>query len=160
MIFVIFTGTFQFPFLDLTVCEPPWLNFHYFVLYSQAVTTKHNFIAMWSTKSNFVLWWFKSWINYYVINVLVCVKSLFCRSMLPVQPGPAISLELDVDDGEVENYEVCSCHSLAFWFCISWCAGWGRDSNSTVADVFSHRLCWTLLSAWERLNSGDWPRET
>lgn len=30
------------------------------------------------------------------------------RSMLPVQPtGPAISLELDVDDGEVENYEVC-----------------------------------------------------
>lgn len=28
--------------------------------------------------------------------------------MLPVQPtGPAISLELDVDDGEVENYEVC-----------------------------------------------------
>lgn len=29
-------------------------------------------------------------------------------SMLPVQPtvGPAISLELDVDDGEVENYEV------------------------------------------------------
>uniref|UniRef100_I3JC97 E3 ubiquitin-protein ligase RNF38 n=1 Tax=Oreochromis niloticus TaxID=8128 RepID=I3JC97_ORENI len=26
-------------------------------------------------------------------------------SMLPVQPGPAISLELDVDDGEVENYE-------------------------------------------------------
>lgn len=27
--------------------------------------------------------------------------------MLPVQPtGPAISLELDVDDGEVENYEV------------------------------------------------------
>lgn len=31
-----------------------------------------------------------------------------CRSMLPVQPtGPAISLELEVDDGEVENYEVC-----------------------------------------------------
>lgn len=32
-----------------------------------------------------------------------------CRSVLPVQPtavGPAISLELDVDDGEVENYEV------------------------------------------------------
>lgn len=31
------------------------------------------------------------------------------RSVLPVQPtavGPAISLELDVDDGEVENYEV------------------------------------------------------
>lgn len=28
--------------------------------------------------------------------------------MFPVQPtvGPAISLELDVDDGEVENYEV------------------------------------------------------
>lgn len=33
--------------------------------------------------------------------------------MLPVQPtGPAISLELDVDDGEVENYEVCL--SLSF----------------------------------------------
>lgn len=34
-----------------------------------------------------------------------------CRSVLPVQPtavGPAISLELDVDDGEVENYEVNS----------------------------------------------------
>jgi hypothetical protein len=30
------------------------------------------------------------------------------RSMLPVGPtvGPTISLELDVDDGEVENYEV------------------------------------------------------
>ncbi|XP_067261415.1 E3 ubiquitin-protein ligase RNF38 isoform X3 [Chanodichthys erythropterus] len=33
---------------------------------------------------------------------------LWYRSVLPVQPtavGPAISLELDVDDGEVENYE-------------------------------------------------------
>lgn len=31
--------------------------------------------------------------------------------MLPVQPtvGPTISLDLDVDDGEVENYEVGSC---------------------------------------------------
>lgn len=31
-----------------------------------------------------------------------------CRSMLPVPPNvaPTISLELDVDDGEVENYEV------------------------------------------------------
>lgn len=30
------------------------------------------------------------------------------RSMLPVPPNvaPTISLELDVDDGEVENYEV------------------------------------------------------
>lgn len=47
--------------------------------------------------------------------------------MLPVQPtGPAISLELDVDDGEVENYEVllylpsfilwcvCSVHAGSF----------------------------------------------
>lgn len=42
--------------------------------------------------------------------------SLFlCRSMLPVQPtGPAISLELDVDDGEVENYEVCHLLSVCF----------------------------------------------
>lgn len=32
------------------------------------------------------------------------------RSMLPVPPaavGPAISLDLDVDDVEMENYEVC-----------------------------------------------------
>lgn len=35
--------------------------------------------------------------------------------MLPVQPtGPAISLELDVDDGEVENYEVCFMPLLLF----------------------------------------------
>ena len=40
--------------------------------------------------------------------------------MFPVQPtvGPAISLELDVDDGEVENYEVsthtdtCATHAF------------------------------------------------
>lgn len=38
--------------------------------------------------------------------------------MLPVQPtGPAISLELDVDDGEVENYEV----GLLF-VCLSVCS--------------------------------------
>lgn len=48
--------------------------------------------------------------------------------MLPVQPtGPAISLELDVDDGEVENYEVpqvlifvflfvADCYSLWRWW--------------------------------------------
>lgn len=32
----------------------------------------------------------------------------FHRSMLPVPPavGPAFSFELDVEDGEVENYEV------------------------------------------------------
>lgn len=33
----------------------------------------------------------------------------FCSSMLPVPPtavGPAISLDLDVDDVEMENYEV------------------------------------------------------
>lgn len=36
--------------------------------------------------------------------------------MLPVQPtGPAISLELDVDDGEVENYEVCLTLLLSFF---------------------------------------------
>lgn len=32
-----------------------------------------------------------------------------CRSVLPVPPtavGPAISLDLDVDDVEMENYEV------------------------------------------------------
>lgn len=42
------------------------------------------------------------------VNVIMRLVSL-CRSVLPVQPtavGPAISLELDVDDGEVENYEV------------------------------------------------------
>lgn len=39
-----------------------------------------------------------------------------CSSMLPVQPtGPAISLELDVDDGEVENYEVCLCFLPLFF---------------------------------------------
>lgn len=37
--------------------------------------------------------------------------------MLPVQPtGPAISLELDVDDGEVENYEVCLLLLVFFFF--------------------------------------------
>lgn len=40
--------------------------------------------------------------------------------MLPVQPtGPAISLELDVDDGEVENYEVCLCDLLSTLICVS-----------------------------------------
>lgn len=43
--------------------------------------------------------------------------------MLPVQPtGPAISLELDVDDGEVENYEVrlvlFSPRSACLWVCV------------------------------------------
>ena len=36
--------------------------------------------------------------------------SVPARSMLPVPPtavGPAISLDLDVDDVEMENYEVC-----------------------------------------------------
>lgn len=36
------------------------------------------------------------------------------RSMLPVSPtavGPTISLDLDVDDVEMENYEVC-------WLCF------------------------------------------
>lgn len=40
--------------------------------------------------------------------IYVIVLSL-CRSMLPVPPtavGPAISLDLDVDDVEMENYEV------------------------------------------------------
>lgn len=43
------------------------------------------------------------------LNFIMCLLNLsLCSSMLPVQPtGPAISLELDVDDGEVENYEVC-----------------------------------------------------
>ena len=54
--------------------------------------------------------------------------------MLPVQPtGPAISLELDVDDGEVENYEVCLvlfvCPFHYFVFLLD------VDSNSPVAAV-------------------------
>lgn len=37
-----------------------------------------------------------------------CVGYFYCRSMLPVPPavGPTFSFELDVEDGEVENYEV------------------------------------------------------
>lgn len=37
--------------------------------------------------------------------IIVCSHG---RSMLPVPPavGPAFSFELDVEDGEVENYEV------------------------------------------------------
>lgn len=80
--------------------------------------------------------------------------------MLPVQPtGPAISLELDVDDGEVENYEVCL-FLLVFLFVIflkfaRLCFGvdlwlWFLPS----------RLSWTLLSVSERLSSEAWPRET
>ena len=37
------------------------------------------------------------------------LRSVPARSMLPVPPttvGPAISLDLDVDDVEMENYEV------------------------------------------------------
>lgn len=37
------------------------------------------------------------------------VLAVDCRSVLPVPPtavGPAISLDLDVDDVEMENYEV------------------------------------------------------
>lgn len=50
--------------------------------------------------------------------------------MLPVQPtGPAISLELDVDDGEVENYEVCP---LSFPYCI--CLLESDSDLSAVAD--------------------------
>lgn len=41
--------------------------------------------------------------------------------MLPVQPtGPAISLELDVDDGEVENYEVCPLSFVFFTVYVYW----------------------------------------
>jgi len=41
--------------------------------------------------------------------------------MLPVQPtGPAISLELDVDDGEVENYEV-RLYFLSLFSCLCVC---------------------------------------
>ncbi len=39
----------------------------------------------------------------------LCVCDLWNSSMLPVPPtavGPAISLDLDVDDVEMENYEV------------------------------------------------------
>lgn len=39
--------------------------------------------------------------------------------MLPVQPtGPAISLELDVDDGEVENYEVGLFLPVCLYVCL------------------------------------------
>lgn len=49
--------------------------------------------------------------------------------MLPVQPtGPAISLELDVDDGEVENYEVCL-------FLLSVCLFDANSDSSVVAHV-------------------------
>lgn len=43
-----------------------------------------------------------------ILHVKFLFSSFFSRSMLPVPPNvaPAISLELDVDDGEVENYEV------------------------------------------------------
>lgn len=42
--------------------------------------------------------------------------------MLPVQPtGPAISLELDVDDGEVENYEVCLVPFFLFSLFVGLC---------------------------------------
>lgn len=40
--------------------------------------------------------------------------------MLPVPPtvGPAFSFELDVEDGEVENYEVGVCiHKHVFFIC-------------------------------------------
>uniref|UniRef100_A0A1A8HZ93 Ring finger protein 38 n=1 Tax=Nothobranchius kuhntae TaxID=321403 RepID=A0A1A8HZ93_NOTKU len=61
-------------------------------------------------------------------------------SMLPVQPtGPAISLELDVDDGEVENYEVC--------LCIRW-----KSSFRCYDDVtFPLFLSKALLNLAERL---------
>lgn len=41
------------------------------------------------------------------------------RSMLPVPPNvtPTISLELDVDDGEVENYEVAGAAGDVFARC-------------------------------------------
>lgn len=41
-----------------------------------------------------------------------------CRSVLPVPPtavGPAISLDLDVDDVEMENYEVGAEGKNALW---------------------------------------------
>lgn len=52
--------------------------------------------------------------------------------MLPVQPtGPAISLELDVDDGEVENYEVCLFLLSVLYIHLSVCL-FDADSNSSV----------------------------
>lgn len=57
--------------------------------------------------------------------------------MLPVQPtGPAISLELDVDDGEVENYEVCLDLLLCFSFFL--CSLF----------VSLHCLLWILMVAY------------
>ena len=49
------------------------------------------------------------------LTLNVFLLSVPTRSMLPVPPtavGPAISLDLDVDDVEMENYEVCL-HSLS-----------------------------------------------
>lgn len=54
--------------------------------------------------------------------------------MLPVQPtGPAISLELDVDDGEVENYEVCS---LLCFIISSICLIEADNHECVTDDVF------------------------
>lgn len=80
-----------------------------------------------------------------------------CRSMLPVQPtGPAISLELDVDDGEVENYEVCL-QEIDTVVCV--CTGC-RRWPLTYRWCFLCRPSWTSLNAWERPNFEVWPRET
>lgn len=45
----------------------------------------------------------------HLVWVIYVIALSLCRSMLPVPPtavGPAISLDLDVDDVEMENYEV------------------------------------------------------
>lgn len=84
--------------------------------------------------------------------------------MLPVQPtGPAISLELDVDDGEVENYEVCFfvfvCPLYFFWLYV--CL---MQSLIFLLLLMSpppkKRPSWTSLSVSEKPSSEDWPRET
>lgn len=48
------------------------------------------------------------------------IASTTYRSILPVPPsvGPTISLELDVEDGEVENYEVRESASRMLSECI------------------------------------------
>lgn len=52
----------------------------------------------------------------HLLSLCVCML----RSMLPVPPtavGPAISLDLDVDDVEMENYEVSEFVNLSFVTC-------------------------------------------
>lgn len=75
--------------------------------------------------------WFSCFLVKLNLNIFLLNLSL-CSSMLPVQPtGPAISLELDVDDGEVENYEVCLFLLSVLYIHLSVCL-FDADSDSSV----------------------------